>query len=307
MPVEDSEKMAKIHKEFKTLPARIHEATDGYYTWNDTMSKHRSLDEETWEVEWLCTKPGMEGIIYGSSYSDENNLLYDWSPLKPNGKPRDGYFYLLEDFGFGEDHPDVVAPVWIPREFDRVVVFDELYMTNYGDQDVWDAVVAMLDSHGLKMSDIKGWACDYHGLTEIKFRKDKGAPIMDKHKEAERYIVWNGIKLVRKLFQTGRLMITDKVVNGRLELMSYKKKKNLDGTYSDVILKKNDHFPDGLRYLIIVLFDAISRNAFQRTSQIKQHVKVHDPIRTGDKPPAPIDQRGGGDKPITAGMMGMKF
>lgn len=305
LPLGNPTKMTEIRKEFPILPDRIEQA-EGYYTWSDTMSKHRSLDSETWEVEWLCSKPGMEGIIYGSAYSDENNLLAGWSPVK-DGKLRDGYFYLCEDFGFGEGHPDVVLPIWIPPEFDRAIIFDELYMTNYGDEAVWSAVTGMLSSYGMNVRDhIRGWACDYHGLTEIDFRKRKGAPVLDKHPDAGRYEVWNGIALVKKLLETGRLMITDKCINLRLEFMSYKKKKNLDGTYSKVIVKQNDHGPDGIRYFVVKMFDAIARNAYDKSEEKAKPQAVRDPSLLVNTPPPPIPQTQG-DKPITAGMLNMKF
>lgn len=299
----DPEKLEKIKKEFGILPANIEHA-NGYYTWNDAISKHKTLDTETWETEWLCSKPGMEGIIYGSSYSDENNLLVGWSPVKEDGTRKAGYIYLMEDFGFGEGHPDVVLFGWVPPEFDRVILFDELYMTNYEDDQIWDAICDKLSEYGLTMKDIKGWACDYHGLTEIAYRKRRGAPIMEKHKVSERYVVWNGIKLVKRLMQTDRIMITDKLVNFRVEVLTYKKKKNLDGTYSLVIIKKDDHGPDALRYWVIPMFDAIARNAFEDIDESVQEPPAHK--LNSPELIQKITQQSG-DKPITAGMLGMKF
>lgn len=288
----DPEKLAEIKEEFKALPARIGDA-DGYYTWSDTISKHNTLDEETWETEWECSKPGMEGIIYGSSFSDDNNVLPDWTPYLKDGTLKRGYFYLLEDCGFGEGHPDVLLLTWVPPEFDRMIVFDERYMTNYGDDQVWEEMEAMLASWGLSLrKHIRGWSVDPHAISEIAFRKRKGAPVMEQHKDAARYIVWNGIKMVKRLMQTGRFMQSSKCVNLRLEWMSYKKKKNLDGTYSMVIVKKEDHGPDAARYWIVKMFDLIIKNAFEnKDRQEAPAEQLYKPELSQNAPPPPLSQK----------------
>lgn len=130
---------------------------------------------------------------------------------------------------------------------------------------------------------------------------------MDKHPDSDRYEVWNGIAFVKKLLETGRLMISDKCVNLRLEFMAYKKKKNLDGTYSKVIVKQNDHGPDALRYWTVKMFDSISRNAFFKDENEVEAKDVHEPeLLSHNAPPKPLESRDDG-RPITAGMLKMKF
>lgn len=299
---EDPEKMEDIRKEFDVLPEKINQA-EGYYTWIDTISKHKSLDQETWEVEWLCSKPGMQGVIYGSSYSDEDNLLANWSP---EGKR--GYIYIAEDFGYGEGHPDAVLFCWLPPEYDRMIVFDELYMTNYSTDAIWKEIENTLLTYKMTVKgNVRGWACDYHGLTEIVDRKQRGAPILDKHPDASLYLVDNGINIVKKFLQTGRLMITDKCPTFRSELMSYKRKKNLDGTFSRMILKTNDHGPDGIRYLLVRIGEQIGRNAFVLPNQ-EEVVKSDDTRQEYERisPPTPFSGQDP-DRPITADLVGMKW
>ncbi len=294
----------RVQKVFgNELPANINKA-DGYYTWHDALQKRNSpLEAETWEVEWLCRKPGLEGVIYGSSYSDDNNFLMDWSPA---GRP--GYIYLLEDFGNVENHPDVLLPAWIPPEFDRMVIFDELYMTGYGTDDIWLAVNEMLNGYGHRLPDpaqgdagtITGWIGDYHGITEIKDRENKGAPMMAKNEDAGMYLVQNGIVIVKKFLRSGRLMITDKCVNLRTEFLSYKRKKNADGTYSPIPVKMFDHGPDAVRYGLIILGALLSERAFAIIKEEKQPAR--EDRTTIVKQPKSYEKR-----PITAGMLSERY
>jgi len=300
----DPVQLELIKKTFgNELPVNV-DKCNGYYTWHDAIQKRNSpLEIETWEVEWLCRKPGMEGVIYGSSYSDDDNLLINWDPTD---KP--GYIYLLEDFGYGEGHPDVVIPVWIPPAFDRMVAFDERYMTNYGTDDIWLEVDSMLQEYGHRLPNqqtgdrgtITGWIADPHGLTEIQDRTNKGAPMMLKNPESQMYLVKNGIVTVKKFLRSGRFMITDKCVNLRAEFLSYKKKKNLDGTYSAEPMKTNDHGPDATRYGLIILGPLISEKAFAIIKE--KTTAVQERSTTIVKVPQKYEKR-----PITAGMLTEKY
>jgi hypothetical protein len=147
---------------------------------------------------------------------------------------------------------------------------------------------------------ITGWIPDPHGLTEIQDRSNKGAPMMLKSENAPLYLINNGIPIVKKFLRSGRLMITDKCVNLRAELMSYKRKKNLDGSYSQIAMKTNDHGPDALRYGLILLGPLLSEKAF---AIIKEKVTpaVERDI-TIVKSPEKYEKR-----PITAGLLTEKF
>ncbi len=93
LPKDNPELMKEIEKTFgNSLPKNIDKA-NGYYLWQDLIEKYKSLDQEVWETEWLCSRPGLSGVVYGSAYSDDENLIEDWSP---KGEP--GFIYLLEDF-----------------------------------------------------------------------------------------------------------------------------------------------------------------------------------------------------------------
>lgn len=262
LPVDNPEIMQRIQEVFgNELPEGIDEA-QGYYMWEDLIIKRDTLDEETWETEWLCKRPGLQGVIYGTSYSDNENLITNeaWTP-----KGRPGYIFLAEDFGFTEGHPNAILFCWVPPEFDRLVVFDELYLTGHDTQQIWDEIDAKLRTYGHNLPNrlaklkgtVRGWVGDYHGTTEIADRQSRGAPMLEKEEDPKLYEVANGISLVRKMFHSGRLMIHIRCVNLRLEVMSYRFKKNIDGTYSPNPVKADDHGPDALRYLIIKLYKLI--------------------------------------------------
>ena len=316
----DPAKLNEIRHEFAgELPDGIHKA-DGYYTWRDALQKKRSpMEAETWAVEWRCRKPGTQGTVYGSNYSDENNNIGDWSPV---GKP--GHIFLFEDFGASDDHPDVVLFVWIPITFDRMVIFDELYMRRYGTEQIWGAVRDKLLEYGYEMPDllagkhgsIEGWIPDYHGLTEIMDRQRRGAPMTAQLDKSELYIVENGIKMVGGFLQSGRIMITAKCSDLRAELMGdYRYAKNADGTYSRTPLKKNDHGCDALRIGTIQVHQRLTM-AIMRQAEIKYQDKHPEsvpaqPVEIVAKEPLPspyerknqdID-----DMPITAGMLNKRW
>jgi hypothetical protein len=308
LPVGNKLLMDKIKETFgNELPDRINEA-NGYYYWEDLLVKRDTLDDDTWATEWLCSRPGLTGIVYGSYYQDENHLINDpeWTPVG-----RDGHIYLAEDFGFAEGHPDVVLFCWIPPSFDRIIVFDELYMYGYNTDQIWTAIDDKLQEYGHNLPNrykkvkgtIRGWVPDYHGLTEIDDRKSRGAPMMDKVEDSELYKIINGIGLVRKLFSAGRLMYHARCVNLRLETLSYRFKKNLDGTYSEITVKTDDHGPDCLRYLVIRLYSLIMRKVsatMDREAEMNnpQEARVRAVIKR-ERTPLSVDK----DKPITSGLM----
>ena len=281
------------------LPPDI-DKCDGYYKWTDIITKYNQLDRETWETEWICKRPGLQGVIYGSSYSDDNNLLMGWTP-----EGKGGSIYIFEDFGFGEGHEDVPLFAWIPTEKDRIVIFDELYLTLAGTDDIWQEIKERIESYGFVMPDaatwtrgsIVGWIPDYHGLTEIQDREARGAPMFGKVDNPEIYLVQNGIKLVKKYFESGRLMITDRCVRLRLEILSYHLHKLPNGTYTQNPDKVDDNGVDSMRYGVIALNEIVGENAFR----IKRPpLEKKDPIQ---KPltKAPVD------KPITAGMLNKRY
>lgn len=284
LPTHNEVLMERIHQTFgNTLPKNIDKA-EGYYTWEDVIQKYFTLDSETWASDWLCIKPGTEGIIYGAAYSDERNLLVGWDPKEQ----KLGQFYVFEDFGFGKNHPDVALFVWLAPDYSQLVVFDELYMDTQNTDEIIRSVTERLAEHGLSVGNVY-WVCDYHGLTEIADRRQRGAMILDKTEESEDYKVLNGIAMVRKLFESNLLKITDKCVNLRSEILSYRRKKNLDGTFSIDPMKKDDHGPDAMRYGVIQLYQLLIGYLL---------------AKMGENDPAPDDSSSDRGRSLTSGFYG---
>lgn len=317
LPKDNPELLAEIYKVFgDELPENIDQA-NGYYDWNDLIDKKQNLDDEVWQTEWLCSRPGLQGIVYGTSYSDDNNLIIPdegedlWKP------PDRGYIFLAEDFGHSEGHPNVLLPVWIPTTFDRLVVFDELYVNDRGTDDIWEAANEMLYPYGLILPNkpkgiqgsIKGWATDPHNLALIHERAIRGAPLLPGNKDASLYQLINSIPIVKRFLRAGRLMITSKCVNLRLELLSYQWKKNADGTWSNNIPKKeNDHGPDALRYLLLCIGNQIESSWIRRSYTPPENVeKVPELPKKVDNYEEYRKNIGKGGSSITAGMLDTEY
>lgn len=306
LPDPKSELYGRIMQLFgATLPDRIGQA-DGYYTWIDVIQKYlfyRENDIDVWDAEYLCLKPGIAGVIYGGSYSDDNNMISsNWSP-----RGKTGYLYLFEDFGSVEDHPDVVLPVWVPHKFDRMIVFNELYMTHMGTDQILEAIENMLLEDGLSMSDVVGWIPDYHGIVQIADREQKGYPMYPKEGKPEDYLINNYIKLVQKWFSSGKLMLTPRCVQLRVELLSYKRKKNPDGSWSNIAEKKFDHGPSCLGYGCIYLNPLLGSNAhatMNEVREIEERLKDHRP---GAYRAVRENRTTRDDRPLTAGLMKEKL
>lgn len=317
LPTDDPELLERIKQVFgEELPEDIHLA-DGYYGWQDLIDKKMNLEDDVWLTEWVCSKPGLQGIIYGTSYSDEENLITPdpgeeyWKP------PNRGFIYLAEDFGHSEGHPNVILSVWIPSTFDRLVVFDELYVDDRGTDEIWEAQNEILAKYGLRLPDkqkgiqgsIRGWACDPHNLALIHERKVRGAPVLNQHPDPKMYLLRNRIPFVKKFMRAGRVMITTECPNLRTEVLSYQWRKNADGTYSNTVTKKdNDHGPDALGYLMLAIGTELERNWLKRA---RPETNEKAPI-LHNKPDKFEEYRQNTTKteketPITAGMLDMKF
>jgi hypothetical protein len=239
--------------------------SDGFYSFKDVISKKKKLDPNIWESQWMCKKPESTGLMYPQfqaiTYPVGN--LYEWEY-----NPRID-FYIFEDFGFGEDHPDVALFAQIDWDKKTVYIFDEQYRTGTESYTItMDIVKKMREEHKInivKVPDVEkeyynfsdfltGWIGDPAGLNEKAERARLGAPILEDAEQAEVYRINNGASLLRTMFKSQRILIHPRCVKLIGELNMYRKRRNPDGTYQDKPDKKNDHGPDALRYGIVRLF-----------------------------------------------------
>lgn len=294
---EDKDKREQIIDVFGAeLPDEIENA-DGFFSWDDAILKYNNVDQDVWETEYLCLKPGTQGLVYGSAFNEDENIIKDFSP-----EGEDGYIYLFEDFGFGEGHPDVVLFNYVPPEFDRLITFDELYLTGMLFDDIEQEIKSKLAEYNLTTDDIRGWIPDPAGLTEIEERRRKGYPIMKKVERKHIYRIREGIPIVKKFLRAGRWLIADRCQNLRFEIMSYKKKRKLDGTWSEDPKKENDHGPDAARYGFIRLADLLESN-WMREQKLKENASK--PPQTKKK--RLKEPRDRSQAPATAGILDKRF
>lgn len=251
-----------IRKTFGSyLPANIQES-DGYYKWDDLIDKFNNLDRDIWETEWECKRPQSQGLVY-PRFDDLLNTDLDFKLDLQNNQ-----LYLFEDFGYAKDHPDVILFAQVNMRQGTITIFDELYLTLMGTDDIISEVTKKLETYGLTTKALSGWIGDYHGLTEIRDRFNKGMPMMEKVTEdeiegaAQLYQLVNGIPLVRKMIDERKIKVTSNIQGLRNEMKSYSKRRLPDGRFADDPEKINDHGPDALRYGVIRLFPSVEYRSF---------------------------------------------
>jgi hypothetical protein len=282
------EMMEEIRAEFgDDLPEDI-EMADGFYDWDDLIATHSTLDKEIWETEWLCKRPQSGGLVY-PKFSDERNV-------ETNFKLDPSKLFIFEDFGYAIDHPDVVLFAQVDQVQQTVIIFDELYSSLKGTEQIVEAVKSKLQQYGLTVANVRAWIGDPHGLTENVDRFNLGLPMVGHESEwkvdnPELYKLNNSIPLVRKMIDEGWLKITPVCTQLRGEFMMYSKVKQLDGIYKkDEAEKKWDHGPDATRYGLIKLFPTLAFASFSVT-----------------KERAAIPRPAGYNQPITAGLRSRTF
>jgi hypothetical protein len=96
-------------------------------------------------------------------------------------------------------------------------------------------------------------------------------------------------------------MITNKCPKLRIDLLSYKKKKNLDGTYSKDPEKKMDNGPDALRYGVIRLHQQLFANAF--APRLIENPDVSKMLAAPADENYPIPNQHDADSTLTGGLL----
>lgn len=279
LPLDNPSLMARIREVFDDDFLRGMEQADGYYEWEDVINKKLTLDPETWGVEWLCNQPERSGLVY-PQFSLESNIIQEDNPRKTYRKPYEVNkwrpIYVLEDFGFGPNNPNV--NLFAQVEGNDLIVFDELYNIGQISRDNIRAAVERLRSYSVDVTERLRpdggifysfpqqqvfWIPDPAGLTEIEERKQAGLPVLEPVLERSFYRLENGIPLVRKKIADRSIQVAAHCANLMEELLSYRNKKNRDGNYTEEPVKEHDHGPDCLRYSCLQLFPVIAQAQFE--------------------------------------------
>jgi hypothetical protein len=257
----DPKEVARIKEIFGDyLPEHVDHCS-GYYQWGDLIDKFTRLDRDVWETQWECKRPDTQGLVYprfDEVLNGAPDFKLDFEALR-NGWAQ---VYIFEDFGYSKEHPDVILFAWVNFQKQEVTIFDEMYSWHKGTDEILADFADKLKANNLTKQDTSGWIGDPHAITDQVDRYNKGWPMMGNHfvtrpedkLPGELYNVKNGISHVRKFIDDRRLKITKNIVEYRRELLSYAKKKLLNGTFSDEPEKDNDHGNDAARYGLIWLF-----------------------------------------------------
>lgn len=261
----------KVLETFPEMPKKIIELGDkkrGFYKWEDLIQKKLSLDPEVWETQWLCRKPGRTGVVYPQFL----NQPYPKGHVLAREVDFNKQIYIFEDFGFAENHPDVVLFVEVDKEKQSIYIFDELYFVGKIGDYIVSRVAEKLREYGMDIQRfdgkynfnryIAGWITDPHNLTEMAVRKNLGCPILEPLKNSKLYAVKNGISLVRRKLQNKEILFHPRCKKAIGEFEVYRRKPLPNGDFSEEPEKKNDHAPDAVRYGLIRLFPVAGLGSF---------------------------------------------
>lgn len=256
---------------------------NGFYKWQDLVTRIATLDEDVFRAQLLCEKPESGGLIYPKF----DEVLNDAPDFQFNPQKQ---YQIWEDFGYARpDHPDAIGFVDVNLQRMTATVFNELYLFEMGTQDIVIEIIQKLQEMGLVeerlkhvtreqlltwqppnspainyrefFTRIENWIPDYHGLTEIMDRRKYGCPLPQNVQAIDQvtgktlsklYEKENGIPHVRNFLDDRRLKFVMKnCPESKADFLSYSKKRLLNGQWTDTPDKKNDHAPDYCHYGLV--------------------------------------------------------
>jgi len=271
LPKDNPELLQRIHDTFgDRLPINM-EFFSGYYKWEDLIDKYNQLDRDIWETQWECKRADVQGMVYPRYDEVLNAAPEEWELDLVAVRSGWKTIYVFEDFGYDKEHPNVILFVQIDYKTQEIIIFDELYTEFQVTDEILRQFMQKLDTYDMSMNDITGWVADPHAVEEQMHRYNKGFPMLGnrflpegdpRRLKGEMYVIVKGIPVVRRYIDDRKLRLTKNIIRLREELMSYSRKKGLDGKYLDEPVKDFDHGPDALRYGLIWLFPQQAIGAF---------------------------------------------
>lgn len=230
--------------------------SDGYYSVTDAGEKQRTLDPKTWDEQWECKRPGRSGLVY-EDFENEPGVIHvqEFDPKTDNARTLIG----SEDFGFSNMDATLFG-YWhvLPSAQRQLRIFDEIPHVKVKDSIVVENILARIESWGYKIENFDAWWADPAGAGQIQDRRDKGFPVRTIEKQ-ELKVIEEGVRIVRKAFSVNPrdgsvgIWIHPRCVELRkqLGLYAYPDKTKVVGPAAEKPIKKDDHFPDSLRYLVV--------------------------------------------------------
>lgn len=191
----------------------------------DAMKNFDNLDSEVWLAQCVCSVPGKSDLIY-SNFEESIHVLesYDFDPLKP--------IYAGGDAGFNSP-----AMLYAQELEDGVwVVFDEVEENEIAPSTlVQTRLVPLQGEYNTEL-----YVVDPNGLQLIAEMEKEHLNVIAGNNDVE-----VGLDLVRSMFNLRRLYISKKCRRLIWEVKNYRKGK------TGKPVKKDDHFVDSLRYLMM--------------------------------------------------------
>lgn len=243
---------------FKVFVTSIYENSQhlpkGYIT--DMEHEYEGTDFEQQELLGHYTL--FEGLVYPQF--DGGNV---WAGISPDFEIGVGGIDL------GDIAPSVLVPLGVQNGLLHCP--EEFYARRVSPSELTDHMVDME-----KRYKIAAWFCEPSADFFITSSRAAGfdvrpCPVKD---------VESGVRIVQQCFRDNRILINpERCPNGVRELRMYQKKAtNLGESFSDTLIKANDHFPDALRYAIV---------GYERTPVIPVKDRVYraaDPLFSWDIP-----------------------
>jgi len=234
----------------KLMCGGVAHSCKGWYRIDDFVKKVRLLDLETWETQWRNLRPSGSILVYGDHYKDEEPWVCDPFPIPPSW-PRVSAIDFGSTFVFLKFAIDTHTDTWYQyyeyyvtldrslEEHARVISEeckgdfgpkDWCYADPSGKQAIIDLNLAFSRLGGPRASPANNDV--YAGINRVKAmftRKSRdGVP------GRPQLVIFKWCKNTRKELSTG-----------------YTHKVEKDGTVNkDVIVKKDDHACDAIRYAV---------------------------------------------------------
>lgn len=249
-------KRDKEGEEYKMCGGVAHKC-QGWYKITDFVKKARLLDKDTWETQWRNLRPSGQVLVYGDYFKDEA--------------------------------PHVCEPFDIPQEWQRVSAIDfgskfaylKGAVDNRDNPETWYIYWEYYTEIEKSLADhakvIKN-SPYFDPRQELLYADPSGRQaILEMGKEGVHCIpanndVYTGINRLKALFtmqmdRKPRIILFKTCTRLREELSNlYCHKLEKDGTPNrDVIVKKDDHCSDALRYMIYSYYTIQSRYKTKRT------------------------------------------
>jgi len=214
--------------------------SDGYYLIDDTISKFRNLDRETWDAQWECKKPGRDGLVYKEF--DDIHIIDRF----------DRSLYLPVDAGQDFGYTNPAHTVFMQKtNRDQIIIFDEIVRT----QTTLNLLISEWWKPAQEEYNTLDWICDPEDPNAIAQMRQANIPAraaVDREVDA-------GIRTLRGLIKPSlgepRLYILAKCVETIRDFQSYPYRPGTDKPFKD----KFDHGCDAARYCIHTKWPSLSQ------------------------------------------------